>query len=313
MPLFSSVVVREANYESTTNYYCQGGSKHDGIAAVLRIRHGASLPACGSSQSIKGGDAIDVAVRRTVPSRKSSEVAAIALGMKTALRRISPSCRKRVLILSDSEYALDFFCGSENNDVAANGIAAPPSIRRPGAKRKRRKGTASAMKGKSRQATQAAELRDEAHRRTLTSLVEDTPHGITFAKVRSSSRGVEMSGAVSDDDADDAPWDGIGFIDHDVADYLSSATRSVPNGNEYEMEPSLLSPVKALGNESLTWLRNSDGNISTDYRGSTNPGLGSETVWKPVDVVGREMRDDRQKRNQRRTDIIQDMLGPLDL
>src|SRR6056300_1301908 len=54
-------------------------------------------------------DLIDSVSRRTVPSRTSSEVAAIALGVKHAIKTVPLSLSKKVLILSDSEFALDFY------------------------------------------------------------------------------------------------------------------------------------------------------------------------------------------------------------
>mmetsp|Transcript_23062 Transcript_23062/g.42344 ORF Transcript_23062/g.42344 Transcript_23062/m.42344 type:complete len:439 (+) Transcript_23062:90-1406(+) len=297
-----------------------GGSKHDGIAAILRIRHGASFPSTSlTSQHTKGKgeDLIDVTGRRTVPSRKSSEVAAIALGIKRALRTIPPSCRKRVLILSDSEYALDFFCGSDNNAFNNDSITTSPIRRAVGNSNKRK------TRGKS-QITQSMELREEAHRRSLVSLIEETPNGILFTKVRSSSRGVGISTNNGTAAANDEVWDGIGFIDHDAADYLSSITRSFVNSHDDEkkiddlkdMEELPFYAVKSLGQEDLAWLENSDSDqtivtANNEYEGKgSSKSRSSNNFFQTIEVVGSEARDDRQKRNQRRTKIIQEMLGP---
>lgn len=291
----------------------QGGSKHDGIAAVLRIRHGASTVLSTSStlQSADGkDDLIDVTFRRTMPSRKSSEVAAIALGIKRALHNIPPSCRKQVLILSDSEYALDFFCNAS-------------AVRRVVNKRKKRKGTASMTRGKGK-ITQSMEVREEAHRRSLLSLMEETPN-VVFAKVRSSSRGVGISAnngtgidnaeaktEAPTDKVDSTSWDGIGLIDHDAADYLSSITRSV--ANNYDEETFGFCEAKPLGQHALAWLQNSehDQTITTNKNDGKGPSESrSSSFWKTIKVVGSEARDDRQRRNRCRTEIIQEMLEPI--
>jgi len=307
-----------------------GGSKHDGISAILRIRHGAN-PTSTQQSTKEKEDFIDVAARRTVPSRKSSEVAAIALGIKRALQYIPQPRRKRVLILSDSEYALDFFCGSGIERNAFNNIGTSSSlpIRRvvPNKRKKKRKGTSS-TRGK-KQITQSMEIREEAHRRLLVSLMEETPDGILFAKVRSSSRGVGINtNNVGDDgelNGNTDSWDGMGFIDHDAADHLSSITRSVANSfedrakidipNEMDMS-SLFRAVESLGREDIAWLENSESDKTTSINGneheykesrSTNE---SNNFWKTIEVVGSDAREDRHRRKQRRTERIQEMLGP---
>lgn len=286
--------------------HLQGGSKHDGIASILRIRHGTSLLPETTSQYTKGGevDLIDVTARRTVPSRTSSEVAAISLGIKRALRTIPPPWRKHVLILSDSEFALDFFCGSEH---AINVITTP--TQRVGNKRKKRKGAALSTRGK-KQITQSMENREDAHRRSLVSLMKETPKGILFSKLRSSSRGVKVNGRTTDDGeevGDNMSWDGIGFIDHDAADHLSSITRSVANSyddNEETIDSSNVVPP--LGPEDIAWLENSDDDLTMP---SNNENEGNSGFWQTIEVVGSEARCDRQKRNQRRTEILEEMLG----
>jgi len=248
--------------------------------------------------------------RRTVPSRKSSEVAAIALGVKRALCAIPPSWRKQVLILSDSEYALDFFCTSEKPDESKTKTA--PKRRDT---KKRRKGAASIDRGK-RQTTQSMERREEAHRRSLQTLLAETPRGISFAKVRSSSRGVAIS-----DELDDTPWNGIGFIDHDAADYLSSITRSFANSNDNEQkfdnssgwEELPFFVVESLSDQNIAWLKNSDEKqtITANKNERIGPRKSSASnFWKTIKVVGSEARDDRQKRSHRKTKIIHEMLGP---
>jgi hypothetical protein len=264
-------------------------------------------------------DLIYAAARRTVPSRTSSEVAAISLGMKRALNIIPPSWRRRVLILTDSEFALDFYCGRPFN---ADDIDPKTPRVTNNRQKKRRKGTVSSARGR-RQVTQNMELREKAHRRTLLSLLKETPSGILFAKVRSSSRGVGVDNknfeAPEENDAADVSWNGIGFVDHDAADYLSSITRSFVNAHDDDgvnahdddgmninisangVEEELpFTVAKPLDQEDITWLENSDQSEEkiSDF-------------WQTIQVVGKEARHDRQKRNQRRMKIIQELLGSL--
>ena len=70
----------------TNEIIFQGGSKYDRIAAILQPCHGASAFTSTSQYATGTYDLIDVIARCTIPSRKSSEVAAIALGVKRALR-----------------------------------------------------------------------------------------------------------------------------------------------------------------------------------------------------------------------------------
>lgn len=290
-----------------------GGSKHDGIAAVLRLRHGA--PVSPQTETSKWGkeDLIDVVARRTVHSRTSSEVAAIALGMKRALQVVPPSRRRSVLILSDSEFALDFYCVGntpEFGNITNDGSG--------GRQQKRRQRTR----------TTTERLREDAHRRCLLSLTSETPIGVLFARVRSSSRGVEIAGVdyvdAANDDAGESgvglsPRDGIGFIDHDAADYLSSIARSFANANNGEggVIGALLNSVVSLGQKDMAWLEMSDivtersisgvRDLNNDS-GSLQDHLRSDFSWQSIEVVGSEMRYIRRERNQRRINIIRRML-----
>jgi len=281
------------------------------MASILRIRQGTSfLPNIKSQYPNGEEDLLDVTACRTVPSITSSEVVAISLGIKRALRIIPSSWRKQVLILSDSEYAIDFFCGSEytfNNDNT------PPILRVGNNKRKKRKGTASSTKGRK----QIAKSMEEGHRRSLLAFMKDSPNSILFAKIKSSSRGIAIaSGSTADgqgQEADSIPWDGIGFIDHNAADHLSSITRSFANTYDDKtkidvMEDPPFRAVKPLEREDLAWLKNSENNRTAlaennEEKESTNG------FFQSIDVVGSDARHDRKKRYQRRTEIIQEMLG----
>lgn len=260
-----------------------GGSKHDGIAGVLRLRHGASEGR---------GDLLDATFRRTAPSPTSSEAAALALGMKQALR-VPAARRRRVLLLSDSECALDFFCGRQRDSLAD---PSAPALRRTG-RRKRRKGTAS-ERGRGGTAS-----REEAQRRALLALAAATPTAVLFAKVRSSSRGARIGAADEGErEGGGAAWDGIGFVDHDAADSLSGTARSVANTHDGELKNAVsdeteqlrLREVAPLGEGDLAWLRHSE-----NEQGRT------------IEVVGSEARAVRQQRDRRRMEIIRVMLGPL--
>mmetsp|Transcript_13590 Transcript_13590/g.32899 ORF Transcript_13590/g.32899 Transcript_13590/m.32899 type:complete len:269 (-) Transcript_13590:625-1431(-) len=256
---------------------------------------------------------MEATARRTVPSRTSSEVAAISLGIKRALRAVPASWRKRVLILTDSEFALDFFCGGKSGTFDDDRIATVPArSRRVGNnKRRRRKGTAASSM------TQSAEHREEAHRRSLLALAKETPGGVLLSKVRSSSRGVGTgSSAIGGDDDDEVvgtSWNGIGFIDHDAADHLSSITRSHANGYEGDdKRVDMISNVAhPLGLDDIAWLENSDAEQTTILSSSdeNETHRSQSDFWQTMEVVGSDARYDRRKRNQRRTKIIEDMLG----
>ncbi len=293
------------NSRTTIFVLNQGGSKHDGMASILRIRHGASyLPETTLYYTNGSQDLIGAFARRSVPSRTSSELAAIAFGMKCALRNIPLSWRQQVLILSDSQFAIDCFTeiGSRVSTVSNNSIASQRG--RVGGNR---------MKGRRRVAPSSMELRDEAHRRILLSLMMETPRGVLFSKVRSSSRGVRMNGAnmnsiVHDGDAEyDTSWIGIGFIDHDAADHLSSAIRSsANNSNFYEATTFGVSNVaEPLGWDDMRWLENSENHkLPTSQKSS-------DGFWQTIEVVGSEARCDRKMRNRQRIKRIEKMIGLL--
>jgi hypothetical protein len=294
----------------------QGGSKHDGVASILRVRHGASyLPETSSHYALGSHDLIDAFARRSIPSRTSSEVAAISFGMKCALRSILPSWREKVLILSDSEFAIDFFTGirASNSVSSDNRIAGQRG--RVGNKR---------LKGRRKIKTPSMELRDEAHRRTMLSLLKETLKGVLFSKVRSSSRGVRinhdsMNNNIFDEDGkaecDTTSWNGMGFIDHDAVDHLSSIIRSsANNSNATESTTFGVSNVAdPLGWDDLLWLENSDpqhasisGYVSTRTDQSDN-----NEFWQTFDVLGSDARCNRKKRNQRRIERIEKMVRLL--
>lgn len=86
----------------------RGANRHSGLTSILRLIN------CH-----KENDGITVAARRvnSVDARDifQSEVAALALGMKTAIQCIPNTQRKRILLLTDSNSALTFFCGDKEN------------------------------------------------------------------------------------------------------------------------------------------------------------------------------------------------------
>lgn len=281
----------------------QGGSKHDGVASILRIRHGASyLPETIPHYTKGSQDFIDAFARRSIPSRTSSEVAAISFGMKCALRNIPLSWRQQVLVLSDSEFAIDFFTGIGTRVSTASSNNTASQRGRVGSNR---------MKGRSKVTPSSMKLRDEAHRRTLLSLLKETPRGVLFSKVRSSSRGVRIKDVnFNNDEAEnDTPWNGIGFIDHDAADHLSSVIRSsVNDSNSYETSKFGVSNLaEPLGWDDFRWLVNSESH-QLPISQHENARDGSRQVIK---VVGNEARCERKKRNRRRIERIEEMIGLL--
>jgi hypothetical protein len=309
----------------------QGGSKHDGIASVLRARHGNVAPLDITTDSAQRPypitardgteDTMDVVARRTVPSRSiSSEVAAISLGMRRAMRVVPPYLRRRVLILSDSESALEFYCGS-----SGDGGDRDVDESTKGDDRQRRD-------RRTKTKTKTERLRVDAHRRCLISLTNETPNGVLFSRVRSSSRGVGIAVGIghctiasfdSVDDVNDTsvdappPRDGIGFIDHDVADHLSSIIRSIPNvkddhdGGVIGGGQSILSnALEPLGLEDIAWLENSDAVVGINaHAKDSSSGDAENGFWRSIEVVGSEMRSDRRDRNRRRIEIIEKFLG----
>ena len=300
----------------------QGGSKHDGMASILRIRHGASYLSEKISyyNNMGSHDLIDVHARRSMPSRTSSEVAAISFGMKCALHNIPLAWREQVLILSDSEFAIDFFVGNgasgsvsnirnnNNNIESQSGRVGNNRIKG------RRKGTSSGGGG-SRSST---ELRNEAHRRTLLSLIKETPRGVLFSKVRSSSRGVQINNVnihnnIIDDGVIDinTSWKGIGFIDHDAADHLSSVIRSSANSNMTASTSffGASNVADPLGWDDLLWLENSETCQLPIVSGNDN--TSSNEFWQAIEVVGSEARCERKRRNRRRIERIEKMIGLL--
>jgi len=363
-----------------------GGSKHDGIASVLRMRCSVSLlssnSSCTSGGNNHGGtdtneikrnsnvgvipskendhslqaneDLIDTIARRTVPSRKSSEVAAISLGIRRALQVVPSKLRKRILILSDSEFALDFYCSGVNDGGSGGGGSGSANntnfhsyrnfesemIRgnksKMTSRKKKRKGTTSSKK-KHQKVTPGMAIREDAYRRSLHMLVEDdATRAVFFAKVKSSSRGaglilsnVTKNGDFTDmADEETLSWDGTGFIDHDAADYLSSATRSMSNNDNSSKnnidEPSGLGnhlkfrSVATLSEVDLDWLANSESssrlsmplNENVEERQDSDEiSFGGSESWRTVNVLGSNARDDRLKRNKRRKERIWNVLG----
>ena len=262
-----------------------GGSKHEGLAAVLRILHGVNkLPHLhnATDASIRPHDKVDLIdtiYKRRAPSRKySNEVAAISLGIKRALEVVPISCRNRVLILSDSESALRFYCGdhsTSSNNHHHHG---------------------------------------QSHRRLLQRLIDESSNGVIFTKIRSSSRGIGMmnSEKIGEDGNDTCTksWDGIGFIDHDAADYLSSATRSIPNSkldlNVEELEQLPFRVVCQLRPQDIEWLENSDDGVKTLPKPVRK---GNVKYWNKITVRGSDAREEQRRRNESKVEMIRIMLG----
>ena len=281
-----------------------GGSKHDGMASILRIRNGVSLlnetsSTLQSTTTNENIDLIDVIARRTIPSRTSSEVAAISLGIRRAMSIIPHTMRRNVLILSDSEFALDFYC-KESEHISHNNDKSTPKRRAVSNKQQKKK------KGR-KQITTSMQRRDESYRRSLIALIKDTPNRILFSKIRSSSRGIGLASTnTNGDNEEDLPsWNGIGFIDHDAADHLSAITRSIPNCRDDEEKKliDISNAVKPLEESDLRWLENSESDIPDNEEGSV------DGFWKTMNSIGSEARSDRKERSKRRTYEIEQMLG----
>ena len=271
-----------------------GGSKHDGIASILRLRHGIVLSSTLPTNidpadkqhhhDEEKEDLIDSVSRRTVPSRTSSEVAAIALGVKHAIKTVPSSLRKKVLILSDSEFALDFYSSLQTRNHSNQ--LQPQNIN------KRRKNSSSSKRRGKRQTP----TRSTTYWRLFATLLNETPDGVILSKVKSSSRSVGLSSSrVSslEDDDGNTSWDGKGFLDHDAADHLSSNARYVSNNDCYTP----FRAVRSLGIDDLKWLAYSEEDKDDDAG-----------IWNEIIVKGNDAREDRRKRKQLRIRSIQEIL-----
>jgi len=254
-----------------------GGSKHDGLAAVLRIRHGVSkMPCQDVANHDKKVDLLDTITRRRAPTQKSSnEVAAISIGMKRAMQIVPLSWRKKVLIVSDSETALNFYCGDDNSSRGG----------------------------------------DDSHQKILNRLMMESCNGVFFTKTRSSSRGIGMVSFAANKGEDNkiTSWDGIGFVDHDAADYLSSATRSVPNSKHemnydevLDIENLPFRAVCPLRSEDIEWLKKSDESVQTSSDSMRKSG---RKYWNKINVRGSDARNEQRKRNESKRKMVMEMLG----
>ena len=254
-----------------------GGSKHDGLAAVLRVRHGVNktkIPLENGTKYHQNDlvDLIHTVTRRRAPKRRdsSNEVAAISLGIKRAMQVVPRLWREKVVIISDCESALRFYC----NNATING--------------------------------------GETHRRILSRLMAETCHGVYFTKIRSSSRSISMmKHSTGKRDDSSVSWEGSGFVDHDAADYLSATTRSIPN-NKIEIDSDesreleqLFRAVPQLCCEDIVWLENSDHEVQA----VSNLKKGS---WNKITVRGSEARNDQRKRYESKQKRIKNMLGIRD-
>jgi hypothetical protein len=315
-----------------------GGSKHDGIAAVLRVRHGVALlrrqhqalltdgsPSSSAEATItvdntsqqsstssgddEKEDLMETISRRTIPSRTSSEVAAIAFGIKHAIKAVPSSLRNNVLILSDSEFALDFYCGEKSYDNRQQTT-------------RRRTSSSNKRRGKRQATTRSTELREESYWRLFTTLLNETPGGVILSKIKSSSRSVGLNTSrtsstiinpdeTSIDGDDNTSWDGKGFLDHDACDYLSSNARYVSNSSDDDDDGDAINglgnsfrAVSRLTPDDLKWLAYSD-NDKVGYNGEKLP---NNDVWNEIIVKGCVAREDRRKRKESRIYSIQRLL-----
>ena len=103
----------------------------------------------------------------------------------------------------------------------------------------------------------------------------------------------------------------MGFIDHDAADHLSSIIRSSANSN-ITASTSLFGASNVadpLGWKDLLWLENSETYQLPIVSGNDN--TSSDEFWQAIEVVGSEARCERKKRNRRRIDRIEKMIGLL--
>ncbi|KAK1733795.1 hypothetical protein QTG54_015492 [Skeletonema marinoi] len=323
-----------------------GGSKHDGVASVLRIRHGvallhrqqltsitdgsssslvattttaaASVDNVSSQQSTTSSgsndekeDLIQTISRRTIPSRTSSEVAAIAFGIKHAIKTVPSSLRNKVLILSDSEFALDFYCGEKsygNRQQQPNTTV-----------RRRTSSISNKRRGKRQPATRSIEIREESYWRLFATLLKETsPGGVILSKIKSSSRSVGLNTSrtssvnngddTSSTEGDDSTssWDGKGFLDHDASDYLSSNARYISNNSDNEDDNNFpFRAVSRLTPDDLNWLAHSE----NDTVGVNGGKLLNDDIWNEVIVKGSDAREDRRRRKERRIDSIQGLLN----
>lgn len=104
--MYSTDKSNQSNLLVITSDASRGANRHTGLASILReIR-------------VQRGDDIVTTVTRRIQSISArdifqSEVAAMALGMKTALQHIPIEKRQRVLLLTDSTSTISFFCGDE--------------------------------------------------------------------------------------------------------------------------------------------------------------------------------------------------------
>ena len=258
-----------------------GGSKHDGLATVLRLVNGSSLIPCDRP----GGDLVAVFSKRTAPRPGSPEISAISFGMKNALQIIPPSWRRQVVVLTDSETALSFFC-----DAGLSSLGAKPALHR------RKRGV------RGRQSSLSA---DEASRRILQSLMGETDC-IHFSKVRSSSRDIVPTDAEEREDRA-----GIGFLDHEICDYLSSETRYSVNKleknamirSDQALDELPLRLVAPLDDADMQWLENSESGATDDV---------DTAYWtKSAAVLGQDARDERQLKNDRKTALIRRALDNI--
>ena len=88
----------------------RGSNRHSGLTSIVR-----SI----DSSYEHGKDQVTIVTRRvnSMDARDifQSEVAALTLGIKTAMQCIPSKKRRKVLLLTDSNSALTFFCGDEDN------------------------------------------------------------------------------------------------------------------------------------------------------------------------------------------------------
>lgn len=104
----NSLVENSSGLLVITSDASRGANRHTGLTAILR-----------HINPTYGKDHVTIAAKRvnSMDARDifQSEVSAIALGIKTAVQFIPSLYRKKILLLTDSNSALTFFCGDEEN------------------------------------------------------------------------------------------------------------------------------------------------------------------------------------------------------
>ena len=224
----------------------RGANRLTGLASIIR-----EIPPCRHDDCSKNDnnniqdmtaetlarnsnhDRIVVATRRTHSTDAKdivkSEVAAVALGVRAALKHIPMQRRKRVLLLTDSSSAMDYFCGrchDGTGDGHGNGNG---------------HGTSSVAKNGPTTTHISSSHANDPHYKAIQTLIRDALHVHEVEEVKDKGGGrrrddleqkqmlVQMAKVKSNKEETD------GFFDHDVTDIVSSFVKNVPNKNACKM------------------------------------------------------------------------------